>query len=204
MNTKTRAFMLTGLIMSILSGASVQAADVQPQMTEEMQAHMAKAKEAGAPGANHAILKPLEGEWTVTGLSWMKPNDKPQQSVGTSSLAWILDGRFLKQTFKGEWAGQPFEGLGFIGYDNLKKEYISVWMDNVSTGIFKATGRYDAATKTIKETGSFSCPMTGEKDMWFRSEWKIAGKNRHVYSMYIKDPAGKEFKSMELTYKRVK
>lgn len=204
MNTKILNAVMAGLVMSVLLGTPVQAADEKGQISEEMRAQMAKMKEAGTPGAEHEVLKMFEGNWTVTSRSWMKPGDKAEESTGTSSLTWILGGRFLKQEFKGDWAGQPFEGLGFVGYDKMKKEYVSFWMDSMATGVFQATGQYDAATKTVKDSGTFSCPMTDEMNKWFRAEWKSVDKNKHVYSMYMKDEAGKEFRSMELTYKRVK
>jgi hypothetical protein len=193
-----------GLAVTFLLAAPVQAADKKAQEAEEMQAMMAKAKEFGTPGAEHEILKPLEGNWTAASRFWMKPGDKEQKSSGTSSMSWTMGGRFLKQEFKGDWMGQAFEGLGYLGYDKMKKEYVSVWMDNMATGMFQGTGQYDAATKTLTESGNFSCPATGEKDMWFRTEWKIVNNDKNIYSMYMKDPAGKEFKSMEIVYKRAK
>jgi hypothetical protein len=77
-------------------------------------------------------------------------------------------------------------------------------MDNMSTGMFEGSGQYDAAGKAITQTGTFSCPFTGEKDMWYRSEWKIINKDKNVLSMYRKGPDGKEFRSMEIVYKRTK
>jgi hypothetical protein len=193
-----------GLALSLLVLAPLNAADKKADSKAEMEAMMAKAKEAGTPGAGHEVLKTLAGDWTVTSRAWMPGDKKPQQSAGTSTLAWVLDGRFLRQDFKGNWGGQPFEGLGFLGYDNVKKEYVSTWMDSMSTGIAQAAGQYDAATKTIKDQGSFSCPLTGEKNTPFRAEWKIVDANNMVYNMFAKGPDGKEFQSMELKYKRAK
>lgn len=205
MNRKKLGLLAVGLAVIVLSGMPVEAKkEKKPKMTEEMQAQMAKMKELGTPGAEHAVLKAFEGDWTVSSLSWMKPKDKPEKSTGTSSISWVFDGRFLKQEYKGDWAGQPFEGLGFVGYDKMKKEYVSVWMDSMSTNLFHSTGQYDEATKTIKDGGTFNCPMTGEVDKWFRAEWKSVDNDTHTYSMYIKDAEGKEFRSMELTYKRAK
>lgn len=192
------------LTLALLVGATIHAAekDKKAQADAEMQAMMAKAKEAGTPGAGHEVLKSFEGEWTVTSKSWMKPGDKPQQSAGTSSFSWVLGGRFLKQDFKGNWGGEDFTGLGYVGYDNVKKEYVSAWMDSMSTGIAQAKGQYDAATKTITDQGSFSCPIKGTVN--FRSEWKILDKDKFSFSMYMPDPSGKEFRSMEMLYKRAK
>ena len=163
MKTKKLGFIVVGLAVSVMLSALAQAKGNEPQMSTEMQEHMTKAKEAGTPGPNHEILKAFEGKWKVTSRSWMEPGSKPEMSTGTSSLFWTLDGRFLEQKFKGDWAGEKFDGLGFIGYDNLKKQYVSFWLDSMSTGVSHATGKYDPTTKTIKDTGTFSCPMTREK-----------------------------------------
>lgn len=198
---------LTSLIASLVFVGlfnTAQTEDKKPEMTPEMQEQMKKMKENGTPGAEHEVLKAFEGKWTVTSKSWMNPGDAAQESKGSSTFTWVLDGRFLRQDFKGDWAGQPFTGLGFIGYDKVKKEYTSIWMDNMMTGIMKSTGQYDAATKTIIDGGTFSCPMTGEKDMAFRAEWKIVSQDENTYSMFMKDKDGKEFKTMEITYKRAK
>lgn len=204
MKAKKIISIMTGIVLSLMVGLSLQAAGEEGQMSEEMRAQMAKMKEFGTPGPEHAVLKAFEGNWTVKSRSWMKPGDNAQLSEATSSMTWVLDGRFLRQIYKGDWAGQPFEGMGFIGYDKMKKEYVSVWIDSTATGIFQSRGQYDAAKKTIKDSGTFSCPMTDEMDKWFRAEWKIVDKNTLSYSIYFKDEAGKEFKSMELTYKRAK
>ncbi|HKY63117.1 MAG TPA: DUF1579 domain-containing protein [bacterium] len=191
------------LALTVSLGVSSHAADKKAEDKAKMEAMMAKAKAAGTPGAGHEVLKPLAGNWTATSRHWMPGEKKPQDSAGTSSFTWVLDGRFLRQDFKGNWAGQPFEGLGFLGYDNVKKEYVSTWMDSMSTGIGQATGQWDAAAKTITDQGSFSCPLT-EKTMTFRAEWKFVDKDNVIYSMFMKDEAGKETKAMEIKYKRAK
>ena len=40
--------------------------------------------------------------------------------------------------------------------------------------------------------------------MWFRAEWKIVDNDNLLYTMFMKDEAGKEFKAMEIAYKRAK
>jgi hypothetical protein len=67
-----------------------------------------------------------------------------------------------------------------------------------------SSAQYDAASQIITEEGEFSCPMTGEKDKPFRATWKMQDKDKIVYEMYFKDPSGKEFKGMEITYSRRK
>lgn len=101
-----------------------------------------------------------------------------------------------------EWAGQPFEGMGSIGYDNLRQEYVSIWMDNMSTGMMQMTGTFDSASPTLKTTGQLSCPLSGDKNRWVRSEAKIIDRNENIYTSYFRDADGTEFKAMEIIYKR--
>ena len=51
-------------------------------------------------------------------------------------MKMLLDGRFLQQEFTGEMMGQPFSGVGINAYDNLRKRYVTTWIDTMGTGIF--------------------------------------------------------------------
>ncbi len=197
-----------GVGLMVLLAGGLQAAEKKDKAKgkgmEMDPAAMEQMKKYGSPGENHKVLEPFAGKWTHTVRSWMKPGDPPQESLGTSENTWIFGGRFLKQEAHGNWNNQPFQGLGYTGYDNLRGDYQSVWMDNMMTGMMRAAGAYDAGSKTITQSGTFSCPMTGEKEKWFRSEWKVIDNDNHTYTWYDKGPDGKEFKSMEITYTRIK
>ena len=165
-------------------------------------AKMAEAKIKGAPSEHHKVLDSLAGDWNHT-VTWkMGPDAAPQQSQGTNTNQWIMGGRFLQSESQGQMMGEPFHGMGILGYDNVKEEYTSVWIDDMSTGMMSSTGQYDEASKTISEKGTFSCPMTGEKNMEYRAEWKITDPNQYSYSMYQKGPDGREFKGLEVVYTR--
>ncbi len=173
-------------------------------MAMDQNAMMAQMQKYGMPGPNHQALMQAAGKWTHTIKSWMKPGDKPMESKGTSENTMVLGGRFLEQKAHGDMNGMPFEGLGYTGYDNVGGQYQSVWMDNMTTGMMTGSGSADPTTQVIKETGQFSCPITMDKAKWYRSEWKTIDVGTQVYTMYFKDDTGKEFKSMEITYKRAK
>lgn len=165
---------------------------------------MQKAMELGKPAEAHERLDAVAGTFTYVGTMWMAPGGEPAVSSGTAVNRWVNGGRHLRQDVRSQFMGRAFEGTGYIGHDNLRGEYESIWMDNMSTGIMKSAGTYDPAARTIRFSGTFSCPMTGEKERWFRTELKIVSANRHTYTSYDKDPDGKEFKSLELVYTRVK
>lgn len=157
-----------------------------------------------SPSEHHQVLDFLVGKWNYTVRSWMTPDASPRESKGTTEHKWILGNRFLLQEHKGEGDQQPFEGLGITGYDNLKGEYPSVWVDNTKTGMMISTAQYDPATKTFSEKGTFTDTITGQKDKTFRGYCKIINNDYYTYDFYVLGLDGKEFKFAELQYTRIK
>ncbi len=202
------SFIVLGSIAWAVEEAAAPAVPaVAPEASKPMAmdpAMMEKIKALAAPGEQHAVFEPLIGRWNYSGKFWMAPDAEPQETKG-KSLNTIVEGkRFLKQEVEGPWMGETFHGTGYIGYDNIKQEYVSVWIDNMSTGMMSSSGQYDSATQTLSLSGTASCPMTGEKDRPMRSAWTITDKDHSTYVSYMKGPDSQEFKAMELNYTRVK
>ncbi len=205
-----RAMVRWGLVVSLVA-LGVRAAQAQqgkaapPPMDPKQQAAMEAAQRLSAPGDGHKALEPLVGTWTYTAQWWMAPEAPAETMTGTAVNSLVFGGRFLKQEFHGEAAmeGQPpFEGLGYTGYDNIRNEYQSVWLDNMATGMMVGAGRFDAAAKTLTDQGEFSCPLTMETHRKFRSLWKVDDQNHTTYLSYMSTPDGKEYKAMEIRYTR--
>ncbi len=183
--------------------AAEEATGAQPAADPAMEAAMAAMEQYGTPGEAHKALAPFVGEWTYTAQWWMAPDGPPQAMAGTATNTLLFGGRFLKQEIRGEAEGQPpFEGLGYTGYDNLRKEYRSVWLDNMATGLMTTNGQFDAATSTLSDQGDFSCPLTGETHRKYRSVWKVVDPDHTTYETYMSTPEGQEFKSMAILYTR--
>jgi hypothetical protein len=89
-------------------------------------------------------------------------------------MKMLLDGRFLYQEFKSQMMGQPFSGIGIDAYDNVRKKYVTAWMDTMGTGIFIMEGTASADGKTITLKGSH--PEPGGGQMHHRAVWKLAGQ----------------------------
>lgn len=166
---------------------------------------MKKMMEASTPGPEHKKLSEMAGNWTYTSKNWMKADATPEESKGTSTMKMILGGRYLQQDIKGTAMGQPWEGLGFTGYNKVTKKYETIFMDGMGTGIMMGKGKWDTASNALKDSGKYACPLDG-KDRDWRGEWKIIDANNMVYSMYGKGLTGKgkEYKEMEITFVRAK
>jgi hypothetical protein len=100
--------------------------------------------------------------------------------------------------------GQKFEGIGYSGYDNVKKEYWGTWMDSASTGMMLSTGgKTSDGGKTWSYTGTMADPMSG-KDMTVQEKITVTDRDHSVFEMWGPGPDGKMMKMMEIAYSRKK
>ncbi len=198
-NTRLAAALLCAFAFTVLG--QHEAHDTKkPAMDPAMMEAMMK---AGMPGDPHKKLDAFVGTWDTKITTWMMPGADPMTSVGKSTNLWVLDGRYIEQRFAGDFMGAPFNGLGFTGYDNVKKQYFGTWMDSMSTGMMVSTGSMSADGKTFTFTGSMSDPMTG-KDSPLEEKITITDADHHTMEMWSPGPDGKMFKMMEIAYSRKK
>jgi hypothetical protein len=177
----------------------------EPPMTPEMQAAMQKWEAFMTPGEAHKILHKKVGKWNCIMKHWMDPAAPPMESTYTANVTNVYEGRYIHEVVEGEgmMPGQTFLGQSFVGYDNMKKKYAWVWIDNMGTGFMNAEGAYDAASKTFKYTFEHPDPEQG-KYCKGRSVEKWVTDDQYVMEMYGTDKAGKEIKMMESTCNRAK
>lgn len=164
-------------------------------------AEMEAMQKAMTPGEPHKHLARLAGDWTFTSKMWMDPSQPPAESTGSMRGETILGGRYVQTTWTGNFMGMPFEGRGTEGYDNVAKQYVSSWVDNMSTGILYSTGTCDDKGMKCTTKGDMMDPMTGKKS-YMRSEVTWMDANTFKNEMYGPGPDGKEFKWMEMVVKR--
>ena len=201
---KTKASIALTLTLVLWNGVGFAAKEEASAADAEKRAKMAEMQKYTAPNENHKVLQPLVGKWKSSVRFWMSPDAPPEVSEGTSENHWIMGGRFVEEDFKGTSMGQPFEGMGITGYDTIRGEYTSLWLDNMATGIMVANAQFDAATSTLNQNGTMSCPLTMEKNRPIRSVWKHVDNDHNTYEAFMKDKDAKEYKAMEIAYERVK
>lgn len=175
-----------------------------PQMTPQQQAQMEAFEKARAVTQNHKRLEYSLGEWTASTKMWMDPGQPPAEYTGGMSNKAIMDGRYVQSSFKGAVMGQPFEGMGLTGYDNVARRYVATWIDNFGTMIFYMTGAYDPGTKVFSYHSEMDDPMKPGSRVKVRETVKIVNADKHVMEWYETHADGKEAKTMEITYTRKK
>lgn len=171
-----------------------------PAMDPAMMEAMMK---AATPGEAQKRLEAFVGTWDTKITMWMMPGTPPMTSSGTAENSMVMGGRHLEQRFKGDFQGMPFEGVGYTGYDNVRKLYWGSWMDNMSTGMMASTGKLAEDGKTFTFSGASPDPMTG-KDTPFEEKIVLTDADHHTLEMWMPAPDGKMFKTMEIAYTRKK
>ena len=191
------------LLIALLAMSAFAQENKQPAISAEEQKAMEAYMKAAAPGDAHKALADFEGTWVTNVKSWMKPGDAPMESTGTSVNKMVLGGRWVEQRFEGTFMGMPFNGIGYTGYDNLAKQYVGMWMDDMSTAAMVSSGQVSADKKSMSFTSTMIDPMT-DKPMTVSEKILLHGKDHHVMEMWTPGPDGKPFKMMEIDYKRKK
>jgi hypothetical protein len=153
----------------------------------------------GTPGAPHKILASLAGTWTARSQMGMETG-MTMEETGVSEQKMVLGGRFLQQEDSGQMMGSPFNGIGYTGYDNQKKKYVSTWMDSMGTAILFFEGTASPDGKTVTQECSHEDPVRGP--MKWRSVTRIVDENKNTFEMYGIYKGNKEEKMFELTYTR--
>src|SRR5215813_197926 len=135
-----------------------------------------------------------------------QPN--PQESKGTATRKSVMGGRYVVMDVTGKMQmpdetgkmkDMQFKGMGVEGYDNVKKKFVSSWIDNMGTGIQFSDGTYDPATKTLTYTSEIEM-MPGMK-MPVREALKLTDKD-HMTLEWYETHGGQEKKTMEIAYTR--
>jgi uncharacterized protein DUF1579 len=195
---KTRiALVVAALFVSVVA----LAADA-PQMSPEQQAMMDKMTKAATPGAQHAMLTKMAGEWTCTVKLQMDPSQPPQESQSTAMITALMDGRYIQEVATGQMNGTPFNGMGLYGFDNVSGKYVSSWIDNMGTGIMTSVGTADKSGNVITWVGTMNDAVTG-KAAKSRMVTTVIDDSHHTLEMFGVPPGGKkEAKMMTIDYVR--
>ncbi len=148
-------------------------------MTAEQEAEMMKKwMEFATPGAPHAMLGKLEGKWDISSTGMMG------DAKGTATFTKVLGGRYVRQDFAQEIPEMgPFNGIGYLGYNNLKKKYVMTWMDTWGTAITQAEGLASADGKSVHFWGSMD-EMTGEHDKPVVYKHKTISDDKFIFEIH--------------------
>lgn len=205
MNPWTMRSAVLALACLLVTGASVVAQEQEEKATEDQPAYehaamMEAWQRAGTPGEEHDHLAAMSGTWDIEVTMWMDPTGEPVVETGTSVARIAMEGRYLVEDVTSVFMGQPFEGHGITGFNNVTGDYEAIWIDNHSTAIHSYRGSIDEAGDLVM-TGTYTDPATGqEKES--RGVLRFVSSDEMMYEAYEFGPQGEEWKVMEITYRK--
>lgn len=190
---KMKILIISALALTFVSQVDAFNAQQKGEKTSNMQ-EMLKATQ---PSERHKQLESLAGNWDV--LVRFKYGPGPEREGKASSEAkWILGGRFLQQEYQAE-SGQVT--LQFLGYDNQKKKFFEVKMDNMDTGVLYTEGTMSDDRKVITNVGIRTDPLTGESRK-LRIVTTLADKDHYTVEWFQPDSEGKEERRVTMIHTR--
>ncbi|MET0813628.1 MAG: DUF1579 domain-containing protein, partial [Pseudoxanthomonas sp.] len=191
-------------VIAVALALPLSAQEAAPKMTPEQQQMMEVWQKISTPGPQHKQLaEHLAGTWTTKQTVWMDPSAPPMTETGKATVTPIFGGRQLRMDFTGSFMGQPFEGLGYNGYDINAGKYTNSWTDSGSTAVMNSTGDYDAASKTYTFTGQMPDMKTVGGVATGRNTLRVVDADHLLMEMF-ENKGGKEVRTMQMEYTRVK
>jgi len=196
--TRNTRFAVVAITLLVAAGAALAQDSAAP--SGDQQAIMEAYQRAATPGPQHANLAAMAGEFTLTLKSFNEPGAEPEVSTGTATRKMVLGGRYLEETVQASVMGQPFEGRGLTGYDNVTRTWWGAWIDSMSTGIMITSGSWDEEAGVGSFEGEYNDPVTGELQS-SRSVIRRLPNGDELMEMYMTTAFG-EAKAMEILYQR--
>lgn len=158
---------------------------------------------AMTPGEGQKRLEPMVGTFDVEIRTWADPSKPPVASQATTVSTWVLGKRYIQSMLSGHLYDEPFNGIGYIAYDNASGTYQAAWMDTGSTGITWYTGSMEESGKSAIMKASVTNPPTS-KPTPLELRLSIAENGDHMTEMWGHGYGSEMFKMMELRYTRTK
>ncbi|HEV2617755.1 MAG TPA: DUF1579 family protein [Candidatus Acidoferrales bacterium] len=152
------------------------------------------------PGAPHASLAKLAGNYTRVIKFIGQTGAAAAPSSGTAKFSVVLGGRFLLEESEDTVFGRPVGGLRIYGYNNVTKQYEMARMYTMSTGITMMKGTSSDGGKTIAFAGDTD--TSGANKMPLHAKFLQIDEDQFRVTLSTVGPDGKESAFQETDYKR--
>lgn len=180
-------------------GASAETPNTRAK--EAIEKALAEDAKLAASSKAHARLSQFAGEWTVA-TKMEIPGAPVMEGTMASTEQLVCNGRFLLTRVDGEFASMPFHAIGLMGFDPVKKRYVSYWADSFGPWLARSEGECDEAGTTFSMRGG-SFGMDGSATTMDDST-KFSGKDARKTVMVSKRADGKVDSTMTVDCTRKK
>jgi hypothetical protein len=145
----------------------------------------------------------MVGTFDVRIRTWLDPSQPPFESMAVANCTWVLGNRYVQMMLSGFVSGEPFDAIGYAGFDNVAKKYVSTYMDSGSTGMDWYSGTMDPDGKSAKLAATAYDAITLEPRQT-EMRLRIGASGDHITELWQANKSGTLVKVMELEYTRRK
>lgn len=196
---------IAGVLFASLLAPAFSAPQAQetkpPAAAADMMAAFEKAKKFIQPGPHHKKLERFLGKWAIETRMFMGGQATPAEK-GTAEFSWLMNGRWLKTTWKGSMMRMPMEGFMIIGYDNFKMSYVTTAVSSMDTAMTHSEGDLDPSDKALLTYGTLDEYLTGEHDKMVKYVWRFPSADKMIFEVHDLPIGEHNAKVVEVTYTR--
>jgi hypothetical protein len=161
---------------------------------------MSQTESAMFPAPEHARLEDNVGRWNVQSTYFLGPDQPPMESTGHDTIERV--GPFWTLShFRSELMGAPFVGRAAVGFDPVKKRWVSTWIDSMSPLLFVLEGEFDAAGRVLTMHCEVDAPSGRTR---FETREEHVTRDHRVLDMFQLGDGGRRTHVFRFVYRRAK